>query len=288
MTTHNKIIPINRLRDECDKGIHVKRFCQGPDWCYLTRLPVHRDDSYLFILLEQGFGTMDIDFKKMRLTKAEICIVRPGQIHYNIKGENVSGWLLMVDGTCMSDDCFKMFEDILLQTNTFTIPKSMRDDCIYLLKMLDKCLANVSDFPLKNKIAGSLLNTFLNYVVSIGVMNQPESMSYNSRQEQICAEFKKLLISNVILSKSPSFYAARLCISESYLNEVIKRNTGFNVSYWIRDRVILEAKRLLSFTDQTVQQVAYALGYDDHIYFSKLFKQHTGVTPSMFRMDYHK
>lgn len=288
MTTNNKIIPINRLRDECDKGIHVKRFCQGPDWLYLTGLPVHRDDSYLFILLEQGLGTMDIDFKEVHLTNAELCIVHPGQIHYNIKGENAAGWLLRVDGTSMSDDCSKMLEDIFLQANAYTIPEGVRDDCISIIKMLDKCLAYISDFPLKNKIANSLLNTFLNYVVSIGMMNLSESISYNSRQEQICAEFKKLLINNVILSKSPSFYAERLCLSESYLNEVVKRNTGFNVSWWIRDRVILEAKRLLSFTDQTVQQVAYALGYDDHIYFSKLFKQHTGVTPSMFRMDYHK
>lgn len=288
MATNNKIIPINRLRDECDKGIHVKWFCQSSDWHYLTGLPVHRDDCYLFILLKQGCGSMDIDFKKIHLTKSKLCIVRPGQIHYNIEGKNVAGWLLRVDGTSMSDDCSRMLEDILLQTNTFTIPEGAFDDCISIIRLLDKCLANVSDFPLKNMIVSSLLNAFLNYVVSVGVMNLSGAISYNSRQEKICAEFKKLLINNIILSKSPSFYAERLCISESYLNEVIKRNTGFNVSYWIRDRVILEAKRLLSFTDQTVQQVAYALGYDDHIYFSKLFKQHTGVPPSVFRMNYHK
>lgn len=288
MTINNKIIPINRLRDECIKDTQVKRFCQGQEWHYLTELPIHRDDCYLFILLEQGSGSMNIDFKEIRLDESGLCIVCPGQIHYNIRGENVAGWLLRIDGTCMSDDCSKMLEDILLQTNAYTIPEGVKGDCISIIKMLDKCLAGVSDFPLKNKIASSLLNTFLDYVVSIGMMNLSESISYNSRQEQICSEFKKLLRSNVILSKSPSFYAERLCISESYLNEVIKRNTGFNVSWWIRDRVILEAKRLLSFTDQTVLQVAYALGYDDHIYFSKLFKQHTGVTPSMFRMDYYK
>ncbi|MDE6348465.1 MAG: hypothetical protein K2L60_07400 [Bacteroides sp.] len=98
----------------------------------------------------------------------------------------------------------------------------MKDDCISLIKMLGKCLAGASDFPLKNKIAGSLLNSFLHYVLSIGAMRLPASMSYGSRQEQICAEFKKLFIGNVVLFKSLSFYAERLCISESYFNSPLK------------------------------------------------------------------
>lgn len=169
MTTNNKIIPINRLRDECIKDTQVKRFCQGQEWHYLTELPVHRDDCYLFILLEQGSSSMNIDFKEIRLDEYGFCIVRPGQIHYNIKGENVAGWLLRVAGTCMSDDCSKMLEDILLQTNTYTIPEGVRDDCISIIRMLDKCLANVSDFPLKNKRAGSLLNTIHRYDEPFGI-----------------------------------------------------------------------------------------------------------------------
>lgn len=287
-TNNNKIIPINRLRDEYHKDFQVKRFCQGQDWHYLTELPVHRDDCYLFILLEQGSGSMNIDFKEIHLTEFGLCIVRPGQIHYNIKGENVSGWILRVDGTRINNDCLTMLEDILLQTNTFSTSEDMRIDCISLIKMLNKCLTGLSASPQRNKIATSLLNAFLYYVISICTTNLQNFISHNSRSDQICGDFKKLLANNIILSKSPSFYAERLCISESYLNEVVKRNTGFNVSYWIRDKVILEAKRLLSFTDKTIQQIAYDLGYDDHIYFTKLFKQHTGVTPSVFRKDYHK
>ncbi|MDE6348464.1 MAG: hypothetical protein K2L60_07395 [Bacteroides sp.] len=91
MIADNKMIPINRLRDECNRDVHVKWFCQGPDWHYLTELPVHRDDNYLFILLEHGFGFMNVDFKEVHLTDAGLCIVRPGQIHYNIKGRRWPG-----------------------------------------------------------------------------------------------------------------------------------------------------------------------------------------------------
>lgn len=288
MDADNKNIPINRLRDESMKDFQVKRFCQGTDWHHLAGLPVHRDDCYLFILLERGAGTMNIDFKEVRMEGCGLCIVRPGQIHHNIRGTGACGWLLRADGACFGDGCLKALEDILFRSSTFSVPEDMMADCVSLIKMLDKCLSEERGFPLKGKVAGSLLDTFLHYAVAACMTDVPEPMPYGSRQEQICGEFRKLLGSNVILSKSPSFYAGRLCISEAYLNEVVKRSTGFNVSWWIRDRVILEAKRLLSFTGQTVRQVANALGYDDHIYFTRLFKRHTGMTPSDFRRDYHK
>src|SRR5690606_13955893 len=51
----------------------------------------------------------------------------------------------------------------------------------------------------------------------------------------------------------------------------------------IKNRILLEAKRLLYYTDLTVKEIAYQLGYDDPAYFNRLFAQKEGLAPSSYR-----
>ena len=88
--------------------------------------------------------------------------------------------------------------------------------------------------------------------------------------------------------KSPGAYAAALNISTSYLNEAVKDTTGLPVSYWIQQEVVIEAKRLLYYTDKTVKEIAYELGFDDHAYFSRLFVKAEGITALTFRKQYRE
>jgi hypothetical protein len=52
-----------------------------------------------------------------------------------------------------------------------------------------------------------------------------------------------LMAKNIRAIKSPSGYSATLNVSQSYLNESVKRITGFSVRYWIQQEILLEAKR---------------------------------------------
>jgi AraC family transcriptional activator of pobA len=88
--------------------------------------------------------------------------------------------------------------------------------------------------------------------------------------------------------KSPGDYAAALHLSLSYLNEAVKEATGFTITYWIHQEVMLEAKRLLYHSSCTVKEIAYELGYEDPTYFSRLFKKTVGKTPGDFREQYRK
>lgn len=76
-----------------------------------------------------------------------------------------------------------------------------------------------------------------------------------------------------------------LNISEVYLNEAVKESTGISVGSYIRDLVIVQAKRKLAYTTMSAKEIAYALGYDDYPYFSKLFKKSTGKSLAEFRRN---
>lgn len=78
-------------------------------------------------------------------------------------------------------------------------------------------------------------------------------------------------------------YAARLGYSTRTLNRLARSNTGLSAKQLIDERVVLEAKRLLSHGDEPVADVASQLGFDDPSNFSSYFQRHTGETPGVFR-----
>ncbi len=80
-----------------------------------------------------------------------------------------------------------------------------------------------------------------------------------------------------------SDYAKKMNSTQHHLNHITKQVTGKTATEVIRARSILEAKRLLTFTDQTVSEVASQLNFFDSSYFAKLFKAETGTSPIEFK-----
>ena len=80
-------------------------------------------------------------------------------------------------------------------------------------------------------------------------------------------------------------YAAELFITPNYLNGIIKKMTGFSAGYHIRQRVVLEAKRLGRYSDAGMKEIAYSLGFEDSSHFSKFFKAVAGMNFSDFKKE---
>ena len=80
------------------------------------------------------------------------------------------------------------------------------------------------------------------------------------------------------------FYAERACLTPKYFSALVKQETGYNANYWIRVKIIAEAKMLLHVRhDLSVQAIAYMLGFGEQSTFSRYFKHETGVSPTEFR-----
>jgi AraC family transcriptional activator of pobA len=67
------------------------------------------------------------------------------------------------------------------------------------------------------------------------------------------------------------------------LSHALSQIVGRSTKELVTERVMLEAVRLLRFTDRTIGEIAYATGFDDPLYFSRAFKRHVGEAPSLFR-----
>lgn len=88
---------------------------------------------------------------------------------------------------------------------------------------------------------------------------------------------------NPIRIRTAKEFANNLCIHPNYLNVLLKKQTGQNVSAHIRNRLLEEAKTLLLHTKWNLQDIAYSIGFSEQSNFNFFFKKNTGFTPAMFR-----
>ncbi|MFK7050127.1 AraC family transcriptional regulator [Flavobacterium columnare] len=96
----------------------------------------------------------------------------------------------------------------------------------------------------------------------------------------------KILMDEYITSQhQPNFYAQKLNITTRELNFLIKSRTGKTTQKAIHEKLIALAKSKLFNSNLSVKEIAYELGFEDPFYFSRIFKQHTLVSPKDFRIN---
>ncbi|MBS7563166.1 helix-turn-helix domain-containing protein [Mucilaginibacter sp. Bleaf8] len=280
-------IPVHKLNSSADIGLEIHRTNDARLKKQGGILGAHRDDHYIFFLIESGEVAFMVDFSEVTITGQSIYYVLPGQVHHGTWSENTRGWFIAVDTALIPKELRPAFENRLLLQQPYQLDDALLGKFQSLLQLTYEHYQSDNNGAFYVSILHSLLNSFL-AMVACGYCNEKTVVKNHSRPVEIAYEFKRLLSQNVQQVKSPSAYAELLNISESYLNEALKKVTGFSVTYWILQEVMLEAKRLLYYSQLNVKEIAHHLGYDDHTYFSRLFKKANQVTPLAFKELYRK
>lgn len=83
--------------------------------------------------------------------------------------------------------------------------------------------------------------------------------------------------------RAPSDFADQLNVHVNHLNRTIKKTLGKTTTQLIADRLLQEARILLSHSSWSVSEIAFALGFTEATHFSNFFKKHSGISPSAFR-----
>jgi AraC-like DNA-binding protein len=97
------------------------------------------------------------------------------------------------------------------------------------------------------------------------------------------AQFKALLEKHYIKQRTPAFYAQQLGMTPNTFSKQCKGYFLKSPSFLIQERVILEAKKLIHLSYKSMKEIAAQLHFDDEHYFSRYFKKHTGIAPTLFR-----
>lgn len=115
--------------------------------------------------------------------------------------------------------------------------------------------------------------------------------SKKSRQAFMPPDFKMLerlrdlIEATFWWNRDTAYYADKLGLSIKRLNRATTFYLNQTVHKLLQNRIQQEAEYQLRYTRHSHKQIAYMLGYSDPAYFCRCFKQHTGKTPTQWRME---
>jgi AraC family transcriptional regulator, transcriptional activator of pobA len=104
--------------------------------------------------------------------------------------------------------------------------------------------------------------------------------------KQLFYQFLQLLNERFIEYSYADLFANALQVSHKKLNETAKNITGKTACHLVEEKIVTEAKKILTQGKQQVKQIAWQLGYEDQYYFSRMFKKQVGISPREYRKQF--
>jgi AraC family transcriptional regulator, transcriptional activator of pobA len=145
----------------------------------------------------------------------------------------------------------------------------------------------IEEFKTSDNIQNEMLLVLLKrLIIYITRLARSEYMPVKKLQDEkfhVIRKFNLLVEANYRSEHSVSFYAQQLCKSPKTLSNLFAIYNNKTPSQVIQERILIEAKRLLSYTEKSVKQITYELGFEDPAYFSNFFKKTTSLSPLEFR-----
>lgn len=152
----------------------------------------------------------------------------------------------------------------------------------YLNKLKNEFEANKQG---KNFALRNLINLIFLQIMYLAEAVPPRTKNGCS-DLKLFRNFNELIESNYDKHWSLTQYAEHLAVTETRLNDICRRLADISSKKLIFDRQMQEAKRLLIFTDTSINHICYQLGFKDPAYFSRFFQRHAEMRPSEFRQRY--
>lgn len=238
----------------------------------------HRHTFFEIIIITKGKGKHAIDFQEYELKKDIIYLMKPSQIH-QWKQEHFNneydGYILYFSEELFSDSLLlnKLFNENF--NHILYIKESIRSDIFNLIKILEKANKK-NDSTLIYHLVSSILKLIL------------EVKEYTHKKNNLDLRIfllEELVEKNFKEEKNASFYANQLNISRKRLNELTKENLNKTITEIISNRIILEAKRELTFGQNSIIKISDNLGFLNSSYFSKFFKKHVHISPLYYKKE---
>ena len=248
----------------------------------------HRHAFHSVFFIIKGESRQEIDFQDYELTQNQVMLIPKGAIHWEKEIKGLSGYTIL-----FKDDFFSTPQQQLLYgllqyavaLGKLLIPIN-KEDLAAVKLYFELLMEEQNSFENQNHtfILQNLMLALLNKLEGL-IQKLPHTNSFISYRQPF-QRFIQLVDSTYMQQNKLDFYASELNITQRKLNEIVKKVTGQTATNFIIDRIMLEAKRELCFSEKSVKEIAFELGYESQYYFSRIFKKRMGKSPDEFRLDY--
>jgi AraC-like DNA-binding protein len=249
----------------------------------------HRHSFYHLVLYTKGSGWHTIDFEKFPVKPFQIYFIGPGQVHSWHFQSKVDGYIVHFNEGLFTSflqnghylERFPFFRGSSTE-GVCQIPPLIHGQVIGLFETMLQEIGEGREQNL-DVIRLKLLELFI--TIDRSCTNKKEK-NVPQQKRTMLRSFQHLIDRHFRTIKLPKEYADLLYITPNHLNALCQDLMGKTAGDLIRDRVLLEAKRLLTNAGMTVTEIAYDLNFEDNSYFNRFFKKNEGVTPDDFRKTF--
>lgn len=247
-------------------------------------IPPFRRAFYFFaIFLSSGKIKISYDDKTVNDPEAYLVCHSPDLVYSFSKSDALEGYIFY-----FKPECFSFFKPSFhgefpffnrLYTNLFTLNQVTYRQ---LIPHFEEVLIAYERSSGGAHIEARLKLLALLYRVKEFIDEQYDATRFASPDQGLLSKYLHLVNSHYIEKRMVKEYAELLSITPNHLSQTIKTVSGRNALTYISERLVREAESLLLYTDFSISEIAYRLGFSDPANFGKFFKKETGKSPSAF------
>ncbi len=244
-----------------------------------------RNNNFKIIWITKGSGIHYIDLHKNLVEDNSLFFIKPQQVHQLNLNDACQGYVISFAESflCMEDQ----ESNSSYHTSLFNLFSTVKSIAVLhdLVDMKNIAERMMNEFDGNNLFRVEILRRYFK-ILLIYITRQLEGQfetTKPTRNMEMVQQFMGLLENNYKEQKMVADYASMLSVTPNYLNEIIKKTTGFSAGHHIRQRIVLEAKRQATYSSNCMKEIAYFLGFCDMAHFSKFFKNTTGMNFSEFK-----
>lgn len=265
---------IHRLKDYLEDSVgHIKP---------------HMHSFYQIIWFMSGKGKHSVDFNEYEVKENTLFFVSKGQVHY-FDDNMYEGCIIHFNESFIANN--ENYVNIFLNHNIF---HSFEKEPLFEIREMDtKELHGIANQMYTEMWTPSqfahaeylklLLHLFLIVIQRFGIRKDCNGLSMNNPSHTLFVKFRKILEENYRKIHTVNQYARLLNVSNKTLTNCTNEISHQTPLEIINERIALEAKRLLSYSDKSVNEIGFELGFEDPSYFVKFFKRYANMLPRDFR-----
>jgi AraC-like DNA-binding protein len=246
----------------------------------------HRHDFYQLIWLTEGSGTLTCDLKEWPFRAGSLFFAAPGRLHCWRPETPARGVALGFTDEFLCGDSNRAavlgrFAYLHESENPLlTLSGEEREEMSHLFNRL--LTEAATDRPARDDVVHAYIMIVL-AKTRRWLLGDAPARTDAPVAKSLSIRFRQALEENFPRLLRVSDYASLLHTSRTQLNNDLRQHTGRTASEHIHERLLLEAKRLLLYSDATVSEIAYELRFQDPSYFCRFFRLRAGVSPGEFR-----
>jgi AraC family transcriptional activator of pobA len=273
-----------------ERFVHIETIADRSrlhDW--KIRPHTHRDLHQLLIILEGG-GEMRADSAAHQLAAPTLLIVPAGVVHAFAFRRDTRGYVVTVAETALADlsrrePAFRL----LFEGNSMPVDLTRSaleahelEEAVVRLQREFQWAAPAHETATEARLV-TLLVSAVRATHEITGTARSGAAGARGPRAALVARFRQSVESNFRAGWAMNRYARALSVTPAQLRAACLEVTGEPPTRIVHDRLVLEAKRTLMYTNMTVAETAYELGFSDPAYFSRFFSERVGCSPAAFR-----